>query len=160
MKAPEPAGAPRLKGTAALIATAFYSGYSPFAPGTAGSALALPLAAALCVAGPAIHAAALAVVTLAAVPAAGVVASRLGRHDPACVVIDEVAGMILTLLFVPFSWFAVVAGFLLFRAMDIVKPFPGRRLERLPGGWGIVADDLMAGIYANLVLRALIWTWM
>ncbi len=80
------------------------------------------------------------------------------RQDPGEVVVDEVAGVMVTLLLAPaggFGW--MFFAFLLFRAFDIVKPFPIRHFERLPGGIGIMADDLMAGVYANLALRGSIW---
>jgi phosphatidylglycerophosphatase A len=77
-------------------------------------------------------------------------------EDPGLVVVDEVAGMWVTLLFVPFTPLTAALGFLAFRLMDIVKPFPARRLEDLPGGWGIMADDLMAGVYANVLVRAVV----
>jgi len=73
--------------------------------------------------------------------------------DPGVVVIDEVVGMLLTLAFVPVGWAGVLAGFVLFRLFDIIKPYPCARAERLPGGWGIMADDVLAGVYANVVLR-------
>jgi phosphatidylglycerophosphatase A len=73
--------------------------------------------------------------------------------------VDEIAGMWVSLLFLPFTAFTAAAAFLLFRVMDVIKPFPAGRLERLPGGLGIVADDLMAGIYANLAVRLLLVTW-
>ena len=73
--------------------------------------------------------------------------------DPSFVVIDEVAGQLITLFLIPFSWIYLLAGFLLFRAFDILKPFPARRAEELPGGWGIMLDDIFAGIYANLFLQ-------
>lgn len=77
-------------------------------------------------------------------------------HDPGRVVIDEVAGMLVSLLFVPLGLTTVMAGFLLFRAFDILKPFPVRLAERMPGGWGVMNDDILAGVYANLVLRVLL----
>ena len=87
------------------------------------------------------------------VAASTAVAAQVGLHDPGIVVVDEVVGMWVTLVLVPFTPLTAGLGFLLFRLMDIVKPFPARDFERLPGGWGIVADDVMAGIYANLALR-------
>ncbi len=76
------------------------------------------------------------------------------RKDPGLIVIDEMAGFLMTLLFIPWSAKSVVIGFFVFRLMDITKPFPIRRIEaKLPGGWGVVGDDILAGIYANLVLR-------
>ncbi len=77
-----------------------------------------------------------------------------GRKDPGLIVIDEMAGLLMTLLFIPWSAESVVIGFFVFRLMDIAKPFPIRSIEaKLPGGWGVVGDDILAGIYANLVLR-------
>jgi phosphatidylglycerophosphatase A len=100
---------------------------------------------------------AIVVVVVAGVWSGGVAERHFGRTDPGQVVIDEVAGMLVTLFLNPVGWVGAVAGFLLFRAADIVKPFPARRLERLHGGFGIMADDVMAGIYANLALRLGIW---
>jgi phosphatidylglycerophosphatase A len=79
-----------------------------------------------------------------------------GHADPSIVVIDEIVGMWVTMLFLPLTPAAVGIGFVAFRAMDIFKPEPARTLERLSGGWGIMLDDVMAGIYANLATRALL----
>jgi phosphatidylglycerophosphatase A len=76
--------------------------------------------------------------------------------DPGPVVVDEVLGMLVTLLAVPVGWGAVLIGFFVFRLFDVIKPYPANRLERLPGGLGMMADDLMAAVYANLVLRAVL----
>jgi phosphatidylglycerophosphatase A len=85
-----------------------------------------------------------------------VTGTLLERDDPAEVVIDEVAGILITFFLLPLSWLQLCFGFVLFRLFDILKPYPVRRLEKLKGGFGIVADDLMAGVYANLCLRLLI----
>ena len=90
------------------------------------------------------------------IPAATRVARASGVKDPQFVVIDEVAGQWITLLFAPVTWKTVLAGFILFRGFDIVKPPPVRQLERLPEGTGIVVDDVAAGIYALAVLQLLI----
>jgi phosphatidylglycerophosphatase A len=79
-----------------------------------------------------------------------------GKIDPQEIVIDEVMGMAVTLAFLPLNVKTIVLGFLLFRIFDVAKPFPVRRLEKLPGGWGIVMDDVMAGVYANLSLRIIL----
>ena len=140
-----------------LIATALGAGYAPFAPGTVGSAVGLLLWIVL----PHIlwvQIAAIVLVTLAGCWAGTVAAEHFGRDDPGQVVIDEVAGMMVTVLLVPASgavW--LIVAFLLFRAMDIVKPYPANRLEALHGGVGIMADDLMAGVYANVALKLIIW---
>ncbi len=86
-----------------------------------------------------------------------------GSKDPGEAVADEMAGFLVTMAFFPLSAGPVILGFFVFRAMDIIKPFPARRLERLPGGWGIVADDVMAGVWANVFTRiglaALAWAF-
>lgn len=144
---------------ARLLATGFGSGYSPVAPGTAGSAVGLllfwPLASvavtgqiAACAAGFAIG-----------VWASGRLARELGRKDPGLAVIDEVVGMWVTLVGLPFGLRTALLGFVLFRVMDVVKPWPARELERLPGGWGIMADDVAAGVYAGLALRVILLVW-
>jgi phosphatidylglycerophosphatase A len=86
-------------------------------------------------------------------------ASRLGLKDPGIVVVDEVVGQWVSLLLLPLTPVTVALGFLLFRLLDVVKPWPARDFERLPGGWGIMADDVMAGIYANLLVRVGLLVW-
>jgi phosphatidylglycerophosphatase A len=78
------------------------------------------------------------------------------KQDPSCVVIDEVAGMLLSCIAIPADIRWIAAAFVLFRIFDIVKPFPARAAERLPGGWGIMTDDVIAGIYANLCVQVVI----
>jgi phosphatidylglycerophosphatase A len=95
-------------------------------------------------------------VTAIGIPAATLEARGCGRKDPSHVVIDEVAGQLVTLIGCPILWKPLLCGFILFRAFDIVKPPPIRRLERLPEGTGIVVDDLGAGIYGWVVLQALL----
>ena len=137
-----------------LIATGLGSGRVPIAPGTVGSLLALPLVALLWRAG-----GTSAVVTGTAIVivlgfwSAGIAESHFGRRDPGAVVIDEIAGQMVSLLFLAPSPTSLATGFLLFRIFDILKPFPARRLESLPGASGIMADDLMAAVYANLLLQ-------
>ncbi len=99
------------------------------------------------------------VLTLAGVWAASRAEILLGRKDPGAVVVDEVAGQLITLLVVPFNvgWETILAGFLLFRAFDIWKPYPIRQLESLPSGLGIMADDVLAGAYAAATLSIVVW---
>lgn len=97
-----------------------------------------------------------ALATLVGIPAATAVARACGKKDPQHVVIDEVAGQMITLIGAPVNWKATLVGFILFRAFDITKPFPIRRLEKLPEGTGIVVDDLGAGIYALIILQLLL----
>jgi phosphatidylglycerophosphatase A len=141
---------------ALAVASGLGAGYAPWAPGTAGSAVGLLLFWPLSQVPWPWQAGALVVVTLAGVLAGSRTAAHLGLEDPGLVVVDEVAGLWVTLLFVPFTPLTAALGFLAFRLMDIVKPFPARRLEDLPGGWGIMADDLMAGVYANVLVRAVV----
>ncbi|MGA9584080.1 MAG: phosphatidylglycerophosphatase A, partial [Terracidiphilus sp.] len=82
------------------------------------------------------------------IPAAAIVAREAGRHDPQFVVIDEVAGQWIALLGSPADWRHGIIALILFRLFDITKPFPARQLEKLPEGWGIVFDDVAAGLYA------------
>ncbi len=98
----------------------------------------------------------IALVVAIGIPAATLEARGCGKKDPSHVVIDEVAGQLLTLVACPIVWQALLAGFILFRAFDIVKPPPVRSLERLPEGTGIVVDDLGAGVYGLIVLQLLL----
>lgn len=146
---------------AVLIGTWFGCGYAPVAPGTAGSAAALGIAIGLVkFAGwKAWHFALLAGLILApSIWAAGVTARVCGKKDPGMVVVDEVIGQWIALAgAASWNWKSCVGGFLLFRLFDIWKPAPARQLEALPGGTGIIADDVMAGIYAALVLLVAGW---
>jgi phosphatidylglycerophosphatase A len=135
------------------LATGFGSGYSPFAPGTAGSLVGLVLFWPLQRLDLGLQVVVVIAVFVLGVAVAGDVARRVGREDPGIVVVDEVVGMWISLLALPWGPGVAFAGFFLFRIMDVVKPFPARRLEDLPAGWGIMADDVMAGIYANVALR-------
>jgi phosphatidylglycerophosphatase A len=138
------------------VATALGVGYVPVAPGTFGSAAGLLL---WWILPPSPTAQAVAILAIFAVGSwSGSVAERhFGRTDPGQVVIDEVMGMLITLFMNPVGWRGAVAGFFLFRVFDVIKPYPSNRLERLHGGVGVMADDGMAAVYANLVLRAGLW---
>jgi phosphatidylglycerophosphatase A len=96
-------------------------------------------------------------ITLVGIPAATRMATTTGIKDPQFVVIDEVAGQLLTMIAVPVSWKSLLLGFILFRGFDILKPPPIRGLERLPGGVGIVVDDLGAGIYAAVLMHLFLY---
>jgi phosphatidylglycerophosphatase A len=144
---------------ARTVATGLGSGYSPLAPGTAGSLVGLLLYWPLQLLPLLWQVATLGLLFGAGVLCASHVVRQVGDPDPGIVVVDEVVGMWTSLLFLPFTWATAVAAFLTFRAMDILKPYPARDLESLPGGWGIMADDLMAGVYANLLLRVALRVW-
>jgi phosphatidylglycerophosphatase A len=96
------------------------------------------------------------VITLLGIWSSNEVAKIWGK-DPARVVIDEVSGMCISLLFVPVTLKYVIAALILFRFFDIVKPLYIKKIEKLPGGWGIMLDDVLAGVYANLILQAVLW---
>ena len=138
-----------------VVAVWFGSGLLPGAPGTAGTVAALPvilLAGCLGSVGKGVF---LTLLICVAVWSAEFYRLRAGVEDPPEVVVDEVAGFFTAVVFWSPSWVVLLAGFVLFRFFDIVKPFPVRRIERLPGGVGIVADDLAAGGYSALCLWGL-----
>jgi phosphatidylglycerophosphatase A len=143
---------------AVFIATAGYCGYFPFAPGTVGSAAGLLVYLLVWWSQSPVTEIALIVVLFVAGVWAGTTAERyFGGIDPGPIVLDEVVGMLITLAFIPVGPAGAAAGFVLFRVFDVIKPFPAGRLEKLHGGLGVMADDAMAAIYANLALRTLMW---
>jgi phosphatidylglycerophosphatase A len=149
---------PRRNPGAFLIATWFGCGYAPVAPGTAGSLAAIVIAIALhygvgYTAGyeRATLLLATAILLAPGIWSASVVARETNKPDPQIVVVDEVIGQWITLSgAATFNWKTWLAAFVLFRLLDMWKPAPARQLESLPGGWGIVADDVMAGLYGAL----------
>ena len=156
----------RRRGAGVWIATCLGVGYFPLAPGTAGSVVGVVLVAVVGLLPLARSWQILLLGLLAAgllglgVWAAGKAEDFFGRVDPGQVVIDEVVGQMITLLLWPrASWMWLLAGFLLFRFFDIAKPFPARQAERIPRGWGIMLDDVLAGAYglAMLLLVGLVW---
>jgi phosphatidylglycerophosphatase A len=138
-----------------MVATGFGSGYAPIAPGTAGSLLALvfyliiPLTPWWWL------------VIVIIMTFIGIISStyveRYTKKDPGIVVIDEMAGQWLSLLFLPRSLQIFIAAFFIFRILDIIKPFPADRSQKLQGGLGIMLDDLIAGIYTNIIIRIGLW---
>jgi len=145
----------RLRDRAAMVvATVGCFGRSPLAPGTVGSAVALPLCWALSRFPPLAGVIVAGAMTLAAVAAAHRAEQLLASQDPGCIVIDEVVGMVVAVLGLPFNLVLALIGFAVFRVFDIFKPFPIRQLEkRVGGGVGIVLDDVVAGLMTNVVLR-------
>lgn len=139
------------------IASGFGAGLSPWAPGTAGTLLAVPLVWVLrdlpAWAGSAI----IAIGFIVGVLVSARVVARLKLKDPGVIVWDEVIGFMITMLWVPVTPLSLGIGFLLFRLFDIVKPPPARQFERLPHGWGVMADDAMAGVYAGAMLLGITW---
>jgi phosphatidylglycerophosphatase A len=138
-----------------LIGTSLYTGYIPIGPGTIGSILAIPLIILLPK-----NTSIYFLVTIA-VSIIGVIAAyHLGKvwqkKDDQRITIDEFAGMMLTLLFIKTTWWILIIGFILFRFCDIVKPLFIRSVERAPGGFGVMLDDIVSGIFANLCLRLIL----
>ena len=141
-----------------FLATGFFIGTVPFAPGTFGSIIGLPicflisrldiLTALICTI----------LFILFAIWMAAVAEKALKKKDAGEIVIDEIAGLIVTFIGIPFTLKTVIVGFVIFRAFDILKPFPIGTLERkVAGGPGIVLDDVLAGLYANVILRLAIY---
>ena len=140
---------------AVFVCSFGYIGFFPIAPGTAGSAAGVVLYLALHRLGATHFELPLGVALFALGVWLGADAEKaLGSIDPGPVVIDEVMGMILTFALIPLNWTGIALGFVIFRALDVVKPFPAGRLEHLPGGLGMMADDAMAAVYANILLHA------
>jgi phosphatidylglycerophosphatase A len=148
------ADAPRSPGGRAILAaaTGLGIGFVPFAPGTWGTLWGVLIAWGLSHLALWQALAALAVVVALGVPICGRAARILGKDDPGAVVYDEFAALPLALLTVPLTWTSAALGFVLFRVLDVVKLWPAQRLERLHGGWGIMADDLAAAVYAGAAL--------
>ncbi|MDA1306428.1 MAG: phosphatidylglycerophosphatase A [Acidobacteria bacterium] len=144
---------------AVAIATVGGAGFFPFAPGTVGSAIGVVLYMATRHWPASWQIGLLVGVTLVGIWASGVAATALKREDPGPVVIDEVAGQLVTLCLTGANLWGAIIGFFVFRVFDIIKPPPARQLEDLPGGVGIVADDLMAGVYGWVVVTGILWWW-
>ena len=140
------------------VATVGFSGYSFIAPGTAGSAVALVVYCLLPDLGVTAWIILAGLCIVIAVPSAEA-GARFWGEDPPFVVIDEFAGFFVTVAFLPQSMGLGVAAFFIFRVLDILKPFPARQSERLPGGVGIVADDVIVGVYGNLLLCGMLAVW-
>ena len=142
-----------------LLASAFYLGCIPGAPGTYASVVTtcayygvFRISSRIL---PELHLSAVGLISILGVLVSAVVSRHSGQEDPSSVVIDEVAGQLLTFWLIPMGLTNLALGTCLFRVFDIWKPYPIRRMERLPDGVGIMADDLMAGLYANLCLQGI-----
>ncbi len=142
-----------MKNTIKMIASFFGAGYSPVAPGTAGSVGGLLIYLAVRD-NAALYGLALVSVFALGMWSCGKAEEIFGGKDSPRIVIDEVCGMLLSLFLVPKGFYPAVAGFILFRLFDILKPFPARRVERLAGSSGIMLDDIVAGLYTNIIMQA------
>ncbi|KAA6232151.1 phosphatidylglycerophosphatase A family protein [Chlorobium phaeovibrioides] len=143
---------------ARALSTVFWIGYFPVAPGTAASAVALlPYLFFPIFQQPAVLAAGVLFATVIGVWSGGIMEDAAGE-DPSEVTVDEVAGQWLALLALPSGLLPVLLAFIFFRLFDILKPGPVDLVQRLPGGWGIMMDDLLAGLFANLAVRILLFS--
>ncbi len=142
-----------LKQPVHLLAFGFGAGLSPKAPGTFGTLIAVPIVAAVMTFGWQVHLAFTLVAFVAGIWICGESAKRLGVHDHRGIVWDEIVGFSVTMLAAPLTWYWLVAGFVVFRIFDIWKPWPIREADhRLHGGFGIMLDDVIAGLFAAAVL--------
>ena len=143
---------------ALFISTFGYIGYAPIAPGTFGSAAGLAVFYAIRSTGsPTVEIGTIVVLFALGIWAGTVAEHHFGGIDPGPIVLDEVVGMLITLCLLPVNGTGAMVGFVMFRLLDVVKPFPSARFEKLPGGLGVMADDGMAAIYGNLAMHAAIW---
>lgn len=141
-----------------IIATGLGSGYAPFAPGTAGTLVAIPVYLVLFPLSWPLYLLTVVALTFLAIHVSGSAEVLFGRKDAPRIVIDEICGFLFAMFCVTPTVVHIAAGFAFFRLFDIVKPFPAGLIQRrLPGGYGVVLDDVAAGIYANLVLQGLVW---
>lgn len=136
-----------------ILATFFYSGYFPFIPGTFASAVGL-FCIYLIKDNPFIYAAVLFLVTITGFWAAGKAESLFKKKDDSRIVIDEIAGILLAFAFLPYDTKIAAMGFLLFRLLDTLKPYPLNQLQNRKGSLGVMSDDIIAGIYTNIILQA------
>ncbi len=144
-----------------LLSTFFYLGKSPFAPGTVGTLGGIVLYYLLVQSGSLVF---YSVFTFLFIIISFFVSNKsieiLGEDDPGEIVIDEVCGFLVSMFMIPFGLTNVILGFFLFRFFDILKPFPVRKFEKLPKGYGVVMDDVAAGVYTNIVLHILNYFWV
>ena len=138
------------------ISSFFFIGYLPLMPGTFGSLAGVGLFYLLQTGNPATYFLFIFCIILLGWIVSGRMEEQLGKKDPGCIVIDEVAGMLITLSFMPADLKIVCLGFLFFRILDTLKPYPAGRLQYLSGSTGVMIDDLIAGLYANILLQVVL----
>ena len=141
-----------------IFSAGFGAGLSPVAPGTVGTLFAIPVYLILASFDTGIYISCVVLLFLTGCYTSRQTAQALGKHDHPGIVIDEIVGYLLAMLFVPVVWYWVIAGFLLFRVFDILKPWPVSLADRkIAGGVGIMLDDLLAAAYSALCLHGLVW---
>jgi phosphatidylglycerophosphatase A len=149
---------PAFKGPILFLSSGTYLGYIPFASGTFGTLWGLPIFYVLSAQTFWFQVLIIIASIGLAIYLAGQAEDFLRRKDPSQVVIDEIVGYMVTVAGMPFSWTTAISGFIIFRIMDIVKPYPIRKIDqKMPGGWGIVLDDVLAGVYCQIILRSLVY---
>ena len=134
----------------------FFVGYSPVAPGTLGTLAGIPLYLILSQQGTKIYIIFTTLFIILGIEISTLAETIFNEHDSPRIIIDEIAGFLVTMLSIPMNFKFILSGFILFRIFDIWKPFPVSNLQKFPSGLGIMADDLMAGIYSNLILRIIL----
>ncbi len=139
-----------------LSATFFFLGYSPIAPGTVGTIGAVFLFLLVMFVPQIYYLIFVSIFTAFSIFVSNKCLTFYDNKDPGEVVIDEVCGFLFTMIFIPFSWINIIMGFILFRIFDIIKPYPIKKIENLKGGYGIVLDDVLAGLYANIIMQIFI----
>ena len=138
------------------IASVFFIGYLPFVPGTFGSLAGVGLFYLIKESGLPIYLLSILCVMLLGLLTSGRVEKLLNKKDPSCVVVDEVMGMLIALSFMPPDLRIIILGFIIFRILDTLKPFPAERLQHMHGALGIMGDDLAAGVYTNIILQVIL----
>jgi len=138
------------------IASVFYIGYLPLVPGTFGSLAGVGLFYLIKKTTPSVYLLSVFCVILLGLLTSGRTEKLLNKKDPSCVVIDEVMGMLIALSFMPPDLKIIILGFIIFRILDTLKPYPAERLQNMHGAIGIMGDDLVAGIYTNIILQVVL----
>ncbi len=139
-----------------FLATGFYTGYTPIAPGTAGSLIGVIIYLGMYRLSWPLYLLILIVLSLFGICISNKATIYFFKEkDSKRIVIDEIIGFLIAMFLIPFKLKFILVAFIVFRVIDILKPFPLRRLEKLPGGWGVMCDDLLAGVYANLIVQAI-----
>ena len=142
-----------------VISFGFGAGLSPVAPGTMGTLVAIPIFLLLSTFSPVIYLVLVSIMFFVGCWSSSLTAKALGVHDHPSIVIDEIVGYLITMIFVPISWHWVILGFLLFRLFDIWKPWPISKVDlQVKGGLGIMLDDVLAALYSLLSLHIVIWS--